>query len=201
MLDLGNNLKNKNKIIYILSVCILLVAGFLVGGKLMDDKKTSRLGKIPAIAGDVAKDEERAKSDATLFFDKDAVSAQIDKDFDLIARVNPGTNTDQGINAAQLDIVFDPAIVQLTSVKASSPFVEMGAPVIDNEKGTLSVALFIGASQVVETSDLATLTFHAKALSDKSSIAFASSSQVAIMDGKGTMVAGSRNKTLVNIIH
>jgi len=140
-----------------------------------------------------------ATTDATLFFNPASTSQIVGADFNLVARVNPGSNTVQGINAVQLDITFDHAVLQLSSITAVSPFTVMGSATINNTSGTASVALFIPASQITTTSDVATLAFHAQANGANSPVAYASSADAAVNDGNGTLVVGTRTGATVTV--
>jgi len=140
-----------------------------------------------------------ATTDATLFFNPASTSQIVGADFNLVARVNPGSNTVQGINAVQLDVTFDHAVLQLSSITASSPFTVMGSATINNTNGTASVTLFILASQITTTSDVATLAFHAQANGTNSPVAYASSADAAVNDGNGTLVVGTRTGATVTV--
>jgi hypothetical protein len=183
----------------------ILVLVLIIGGILISENKRNKalnVEKIPNIKQEELHDYQSPPvvvADATLFFNQDSISVAVGKDFDLIAQVNPGSNADKGVNAVQLDMTFDPAILQLSGVKEIAPFAQMGTAKIDNEKGTLSMVLFIGASGATSTSDLATLSFQAKNPSESSAISFASTAEVAINDGNGSMVLGTKKGATVVI--
>lgn len=142
-----------------------------------------------------------ATKDAILFFDKTAVSAKPgEPEISLVARVNPGSNTEQGINAVQLDIIFDPAIVHMKSIEKNSPFEILVAPDIAavNESGLLTVPLFIAGSQVTKVSDVATIVFIPQGVEAISGIEFAPTADASIKDGAGTPVVGTRDGVVVN---
>lgn len=143
--------------------------------------------------------EEAGFKDASLFFDRESFSVSLNSDFEIIAKVDPGSNTTQGINAAQVDLKFDPAVLQFVKMEAVAPFSQIGAPIVDNNKGVISSAFFIGADQVTKISDIVRLTFHAKTVKKDSLISVESSSELAIMDGKGTLVLANRRSASVNV--
>ncbi len=148
-----------------------------------------------------------ATTDAALFFNPASTSVAVGADFNLAVRVNPGSNTVQGVNAVQLNITFNPAILQINTtvgvnhdgIIPSSPFVQISAATVDNVNGTLSVALFIGGSQITTTSDVAILAFHAQTASANSPVAFASSADVAVNDDNGTYVVLTRTPALITV--
>jgi hypothetical protein len=136
-----------------------------------------------------------ATTDATLLFNPASIVAMPNgSNFNLVARINPGSNTAQGINVVQLDIIFDPAAVRINNIIASKPFTILGTPdlSIANENGTLSVPLFILGSQVIATTDVATMVFTSQEAKTASSIVFASTANAAANDGSGTPVVGTR---------
>lgn len=194
---------NKKTGILIGAILILIIA--MIGKIFVERKNKGPEKKVPAQSEsqemqtkEVAEEAPKVIEDATLFFDRDSVSTSVGNDFSLIAKVNPGSNAEKGINAAQLDITFDPTMLELTGVVISAPFAQMSTPAIDNEKGTLSTVCFIGGSQVSQIADMATLTFHAKS-SGSSPVSYASSANVTVRDDNGSMVAGTRTPAIINI--
>jgi len=139
-----------------------------------------------------------ATTDATLLFNPASYSADTGEDFDLVAQVNPGSNTVQGVNAVQLDVTFDHTVLQLSSITAVSPFTILGSATINNTTGAASVALYIPGDEVTVTSDVATLDFHAEA-AGTSSVAFALTADAAVNDGNGTLVVGTRTPATVTV--
>jgi hypothetical protein len=195
-------IKKKEKYIIIAIVLALIIVLFYVykGGKKQAIEKLT----IPPITNDtfVNHDYQSPPSfvvDASLFFDKETIVVSNGGDFDLIANVNPGSNLEKGINAVQLDINFDPAVLELSKIESVAPFVQMGSPSIDNKNGTISATFFIGGSQVNKISSVATLSFHAKAANNDSLISITSTSQATVNDGSGSMVLGGKGKAKVTI--
>jgi len=192
------DMEKKTRIIFgvILILVILLIGKFWIVEK--------RKSQILKLGSTTPMDQRESVSpaaihDAALFFDQDSVAATVGQDFNLVARVNPGSNTEQGINAVQLDVTFDPTVMQLSKVTPVAPFMEMSAPIIDSKKGTVLVDFFIGASQVTAVSDVATLSFHAKGAAVGATVDFSPKSDAAVNDGKGTMVTEARTGATVNI--
>jgi hypothetical protein len=144
-----------------------------------------------------------ATTDATLFFNPASQSVTLGgANFNLVARVNPGSNTVQGINAVQLDITFDPAVMHIVSITASGTFTVLGNPDITaaNASGSLAVPFFMIASQITTTSDVATIIFHAQGAGTNSAVAFAGTANAAVDDGAGTPVVGTRTGATVTVI-
>ena len=140
-----------------------------------------------------------ATTDATLFFNPSSASVNVGESFNLVSRVNPGSNTVQGVNTVQLNITFDPDVVHLSSITAASPFTLLMLPTINNTAGTASASLFIGGSQVTTTSDVATLAFQAQGAGTNSPVAYPSSADAAVNDGSGTKVVSTRTGATVTV--
>lgn len=143
-----------------------------------------------------------ATTDATLSLNPATVSTTVGgANVSLTARVNPGSNTVEGVNAVQLDVVFNPEVVHLVSVSAVAPF--LVAATLDiaasNLTGTLSVPLFIGGSQVTSLADVATLVFSPQGTGNNSPISFAATADAAINDGSGTLVVSTRTGATVTV--
>ncbi|KKP80223.1 MAG: hypothetical protein UR78_C0002G0009 [Candidatus Moranbacteria bacterium GW2011_GWF2_35_39] len=139
--------------------------------------------------------------DATLLFNPASTSVSAGSDFNLVARVDPGSNTvdGDGVNAVQLDITFDPDVLQLNSMVAAGTFTRLATPTIDNLLGTASAAFFIAGDDVITVSDVATLSFHAQASATDSPVAFATSANAAVSDGLGTQVVATRTPATVTV--
>jgi hypothetical protein len=193
-------MNNKKRLIVFGVILFLAIGAFFVNER---RKSAAEKLTIPPIDKYFTEHNYQAPpsfvADASLFFNEDSISTSVGKDFNLIAKVNPGSNVEKGINAVQLDVNFDSAILEFSNVSAVEPFMQMGAPVVDNNKGTLSVAFFIGGSQIKSISDVANLTFKAKKVSADSVVSFASSAQVAANDGNGSMVLGDSGKASVKV--
>jgi hypothetical protein len=142
-----------------------------------------------------------ATVDATLFFSPASTSQVVGADFNLVARVNPGSNTVQGINAIELHVTFDPAVLQLSSITKSSAFGTIfQAAAIDNNAGTGSIILMTPAQpDITATADIATFAFHTQAAGINSPVAFTAASDAAVNDGNGTLVVGTRTGATVTI--
>ncbi|MEI7890706.1 MAG: cohesin domain-containing protein [bacterium] len=137
--------------------------------------------------------------DAALFFDNESIETFVGKDFNLVAKIDPGSNVEKGINAVQLDFDFDGSKLEFFGATAMEPFAQMGSSVVDNQRGIVSMTFFIGGSQLKNVSDVAKLSFRAKLASDETVIAFSQTAQAAANDGSGSMVLGVRGKTTVKI--
>lgn len=145
---------------------------------------------------------QAATTDATLSFNPSSDSTTVGgSNVTYVARVNPGSNTVEGVNVVQMDITFVPSVVHLVSVTAASPFTILIAPDVtaSNVSGTLSVALFIPASQVTTTSDVATLVFSPQGAGNNSSIAYAGTANAYVNDGSGTAVVATRTGATVTV--
>lgn len=143
-----------------------------------------------------------ATVDATLLFNPNTNSTTMSgTNVTFTARVNPGSNNTQGVNAVQLDITFVPAVVHLVSATAAAPFVPMSTPDIAaaNASGTLSVPYFIGGGQVTALSDVATLVFSPQGIGSNSPIAYALTANAAVNDGNGTLVASTRTGATITV--
>jgi len=140
-----------------------------------------------------------ATADATLFFNPASTSVAVGSDFNLVARVDPGSNTVQGINVVELHITFNPAVLQLSSITKSSAFgTVFQAAAIDNNAGTGSIVLMTPAQpDITATADIATFAFHAQAAGTNSPVVFTVASNAAVNDGNGTMVVGTRTGATV----
>jgi len=141
-----------------------------------------------------------ATSDAILFFNPSSRSVSAGSDFALVARVDPGSNTSIGINAVQLDVTFDPAQLQLDSIQKSDTFGTIfRSALINNSAGTASIVLITPSQpDITSTSDVATFNFHAQT-AGSSSVSFATSSDAAVNDDKGTLVVGTRTAAAVTV--
>jgi hypothetical protein len=120
------------------------------------------------------------------------------------ARVNPGSNTVEGVNAVQLDITFSPAVVHLVSIAAVAPFTALNSPnaaaiTAANVSGTLSVAFFIAGNEVTSLSDVATIVFSPQDAGNNSPIDFAGTANASVNDGSGTFVVSTRTGATVTV--
>lgn len=141
-----------------------------------------------------------ATSDAILFFSPSSRSVSAGSDFALVARIDPGSNTSIGINAVQLDVTFDPARLQLDSIQKSDTFgTVFRSALINNSAGTASIVLITPSQpDITSTADVATFNFHAQS-AGSSSVSFATSSDAAVNDDKGTLVVGTRTAAAVTV--
>lgn len=194
-------MNNKKRLIVVGVILFLAIGAFFV-----NERRKSAAEKLTIPPIDKYFTEHNYQSppsfvaDASLFFDNNAVSVSSGGSFDLNAKVNPGSNVEKGINAVQLDLNFDPTVLELSEVVTVEPFMQMGTSNIDNNKGTLSATFFIGGAQAKSISDVARLTFHAKSVNVGSAVSFSSTAQVAANDGNGSMVLGNDNgKAIIKI--
>lgn len=189
---------DRKKISILVIILFLLIGAFFFNKRGKDDGEKLT---IPPIDKFYTNHNYQAPAtfvvDASLFFDEDLISTSIGKDFNLIAKVNPGSNVEKGINAVQLDLNFDAKVLELSEVVAAEPFMQMGTSNIDNNKGTLSATFFIGGAQAKAVSDVARLKFHAKSANTPSVVSFSQTAQVAANDGNGSMVLGKRGQASV----
>ena len=141
-----------------------------------------------------------ATSDAILLFNPSSSSVSAGSDFTLVARINPGSNTSVGVNAVQLDVTFDPVNLQLSDIQKSDAFgTVFRSASINNSVGTASIVLITPSQpDITSTADIATFNFHAQA-AGSSSVSFATSSNAAVNDDKGTLVVGTRTSASVMV--
>ncbi|HSA07960.1 MAG TPA: cohesin domain-containing protein [Candidatus Moranbacteria bacterium] len=124
----------------------------------------------------------KAATDAVLSFDQATVSVETGDTVTLVARVNPGTNE---VGAVELDVTFNPSILQLDSITRSDAFnTTLGGPTIDNTgtedtdgTGSIDVGLLTSpATYITTTSDVATFVFTALSTATNSPVVFAATS-------------------------
>lgn len=178
--------------------------------KLSDSSKIARISSMFLTVALVAVTvlfpvvSRAATIDATLLFNPSSTSVAVGADFNLVARINPGSNTVQGVNGVQLDITFNKTVLQLNSITASSPFsfaITPDATTITNANlsGTLSVPLWIPGSEVTTTTDVATLSFHGQGAGTNSPVSFAATANAPVNDGGGTLVVATRTGATVTV--
>ena len=144
----------------------------------------------------------KAATDAVLSFDESSVSVETGDTVTLVARVNPGTNE---VGAVELDVTFNPSVLQLDSITRSDAFnTTLGGPTIDNTgtgdtdgTGSIDVGLLTSpATYVTTTSDVATFVFTALADATDSPVAFAATSDAS---AHGEYVVLTRTPSAVTV--
>jgi hypothetical protein len=143
--------------------------------------------------------------DATLLFNPATASSTLTgSNISLVAQVDPGSNTTEGINAVDANITFSPSVIHLVSFTPISPFIALNPPndtaiATANITGTLSVALLIAGDDITSLTDIATLEFTPQGLGTNSLVAFAPSANAAVNNGQGTPVVATRENSLITI--
>lgn len=98
---------------------------------------------------------------SSLFFDQTEKTVAVGEKFSLDVKIDP---LGEKINAAQLYFVFDPKLVKVERITASSEFsLELMGTKIDNEKGTASIVLGVPLKNpsVEKLTTIATLNLQA----------------------------------------
>lgn len=135
-----------------------------------------------------------AATDAALLFNPASASITVGQTVNLVARVNPGTNS---VTAVELDITFNQAVLRLDSITRSSAFdTTLAAANMNNTNGTGSIDVGSLSGAITTTSDVATFSFTALATATNSPVSFAVSSNAA---ADGSYVVATRTGAQVTV--
>ena len=140
--------------------------------------------------------ETCTNTNASLFFDQSTITKTLGQDFNITARINPGTNN---VGAVELDITFDPTVLQLNNITKSDSFnITLSSPTINNitGRGSIDLGLLTNPPSYINTvSNIATFNFTTLKVATNSPISFAESSNAS---ANGEYVVLNRENT--NII-
>ncbi|MEF3692266.1 MAG: cohesin domain-containing protein [Candidatus Moraniibacteriota bacterium] len=137
----------------------------------------------------------QAAVDAELLFNQATVATTVGQTFDLIAQVDPGTNTVGGV---ELDVTYDPVALRLDSITRSDAFnITLAGPTIGSGTGSIDVGLLTNPpTYITTTSDVATFSFTALATATDSPVSFAVTSDASALGG---FVVATRTNSAVTI--
>jgi len=137
--------------------------------------------------------------DAELLFTPATATVAAGSDQSLVASVDPGSNTVDGVNAVELHITFDYTVLQVNSITVNSTaFTQLSAPTYDNGVGTATVVVFT-TTPVVAATNVATISFHAVSAATSSPVVFTTASNAAVDDGSGTPVVSTRTPAAITV--
>ena len=140
-----------------------------------------------------------AAPDTTLYLSPTSQTVNIGDDFNVEARIDPGTNA---VTAVELHFTFDETKLRLDSITESPAFSDILTPAsIDNSSGTASIILGVGTGGTSVTGDelVATLGFHALDGITDSTVDYTSSS-IAAAEGESGNVVTTRNSATVMVL-
>jgi hypothetical protein len=116
-------------------------------------------------------------TNASLFFDQPTITKTLGQNFNITARINPGTNN---VGAVELDITFDPTVLQLNNITKSDSFnITLSSPTINNitGRGSIDLGLLTNPPSYINTvSNIATFNFTTLKVATNSPISFVESS-------------------------
>ncbi|NTU73911.1 hypothetical protein HGB07_07190 [Candidatus Roizmanbacteria bacterium] len=144
--------------------------------------------------------ETKAATDAELSFDQATASVTVGQTVTLVAELDPGTNQ---VGAVELDVTFDPAVLELDSITRSAAFnTTLAGPTINNTAGvgSIDVGLLTNPPTYITTDSLdktiATFVFTSLATANNSPVSFATTSNASAM---GAYVVATRTNSQITV--